>query len=146
MVSMNEQDNDSLAVLMLQLFVIILIFAVPTVILAMALPKYASWIILGGTYLLFALAALFAGIGWREPAYSLHARIYTLLVFAFTILAMPVYHLVNGDYWDFDDFVQGVLVRGAVVLTPFVAGLIGSWMMRRYVTPSGKCTGDVDRR
>ncbi|MEN6356520.1 MAG: hypothetical protein ABFD83_05475 [Armatimonadota bacterium] len=133
-----KDRDDSAVVLMVQVLAIILVFAVPTIVLTLALPKYSSWIVLGGIYLLFATAALFAGVGWRDPNYTLRAKIYTLLVLAATIFYVPTSRLISDFDWEFTDFVNAVSIRSACLLSPFIIGLILSRVMRKYTTPSGK--------
>lgn len=127
-----NNSDDGAAVLFIQVAAIVLVFAVPTAVLALVLPDYSSWIILGGTYLLFAVAALFAGIGWKDPNYSLRARIYTLLVLAGTILAVPTSRFFSDFDWEIGDFFHAVAMRSACLLSPFLIGLIFSRVMRRY--------------
>jgi hypothetical protein len=133
-----KDRNDSAAVLTVQVLAIVFVFAVPTIVLALALPKYSSWIVLGGTYLLFATAALFAGIGWREPNYTLRAKIYTLLVLVATIFYVPTSRLISDFDWEFTDFLDAAAIRSAYLLSPFVIGLILSRVMRKYTTPLDK--------
>lgn len=134
----NKDRDDSAAVLTVQVLAIVFVFAVPTIVLAIALPEYSSWIVLCGTYLLFATAALFAGIGWREPNYTLRAKICTLLVLAATIFYVPTSRLISDFDWEFTDFLNAVATRSAYLLSPFIIGLILSRVMRKYTTPSGK--------
>jgi hypothetical protein len=133
-----KNNDDGAAVLFIQVAAIVLVFAVPTAVLALVLPDYSSWIILGGTYLLFATAALFAGIGWQDPNYTTRARIYTLLVFAGTILAVPTSRFYSDFDWEIGDFLHAIALRSAYLLSPFFVGLIFSRIMRKYTAPSDK--------
>ncbi|MCE5323299.1 hypothetical protein LLG46_08290 [bacterium] len=131
-----DLKNDDAVVLIVQVLAIILVFAVPTTVLALALPDHSSKIVLCGIYLLFATVALFAGAGWREPNYSVRAKIYTLLVLAATIFYVPTSRLITDFDWDFIDFINSVGIRSAYLLSPFLVGLILSYVMRKYT--SGK--------
>ncbi|MHB9035687.1 MAG: hypothetical protein ACYC64_03410 [Armatimonadota bacterium] len=133
-----RESDDSAAVLIVQVLAIVLVFAVPTAVLALALPDYSSWIIVCGTYLLFATAALFAGIGWRDPNYTPRARAYTLVVIAGTILVMPISRLISDEFWELSDFLYTIFIRSASLLSPFLIGLVLSGVMKKYTTPPGK--------
>lgn len=133
-----RENDDGAAVLIVQVLAIVLVFAVPTAVLALALPDYSSWIILCGTYLLFATAALFAGIGWRDPNYTPRARAYTLVVLAGTILVVPISRLISDEFWELSDFFYTIFIRCASLLSPFIIGLVLSRVMNKYTIPSGK--------
>ncbi|MCE5315559.1 MAG: hypothetical protein ABFD49_02515 [Armatimonadota bacterium] len=134
----SKSGDDRTIVLGVQVLAILVVFAVPTAVLALALPDYSSWIVIGGTYLLFATAALFAGIGWRDSNYSPRARICTLLILAATILVAPTLRWISGEYWEFTYFLYVVAMRSASLLSPFIIGLILSRVMSRYTTPPDK--------
>ena len=133
-----DERNESTIVLIVQLIAILLVFAVPVVILTLALPQYAQAIVLVAAYALFGIAALFAGIGWREPSYGPTARAYTKWVFVFTIAAVALSRWTADPEQEIPDFVLSVLVRALILVLPFFLGRFIDWQMEKFSKPRVK--------
>ena len=133
-----DERNESTIVLIVQLVAILLVFAVPVVILALAIPQYAQTIVLIAVYVLFGIAALFAGVGWNEPSYGPTARAYTKWVFVFTIVAVAVSRWTAIPDQEISDYVIGVVIRALILVMPFFLGRFIDRQMQRYSMPQGK--------
>ena len=133
-----DERNESTIVLIVQLVAILLIFAVPVTVLALALPQYAQIIVLVSVYALFGIAALFAGVGWREPSYGPTARAYTKWVFIFTIAAVAVSRWTADPEQEIPGYVVGIVVRALILVLPFFLGRFIDHQMERYSKPKGK--------
>lgn len=132
MAAETDERNESTIVLIVQLVAILLIFAVPVAILVLVLPQYAQSIVLVAVYVLFGIAALFAGVGWREPSYGPAARAYTKWVFIFTIAAVALSRWTADPDQEISDFLTGVLIRALILVLPFFLGRFIDRQMEKY--------------
>ncbi|MCL5104946.1 MAG: hypothetical protein M1133_12645 [Armatimonadetes bacterium] len=130
-----DERNESTIVLIVQLAAILLVFAVPVTVLALAIPQHAQTIILIAVYTLFGIAALFAGIGWREPSYGETARSYTKWVFVFTITAVAASRWLADPDQEIPDYVVGVVIRALILLLPFFLGRFIDREMQKHSKP-----------
>lgn len=121
MTNHEEQQRDNTLVIIAQIAALLLVFAVPVTALLLIFPDHTTIIALISVYAIFAIAALFAGIGWQEPTYTRQAKIYTVLIIALTVAAVATSrwqsYSDHGMKWTLD-----VLARTSFLVIPFFLG------------------------
>lgn len=117
-----NEKSENAAILTIQILAFLLVFAVPVGLLLLLFPKHTEAIIMISVYTLFGISALFAGVGWNEPAFGPEAKSYTKWIIAFTVVAMAVSRWFSFPEQDEVEWALGILPRAAVLILPFFLG------------------------
>lgn len=117
-----NEKSENAAVITIQILAFLLVFAVPVGLLLLFFPQRAETIIMVAVYALFGISALFAGVGWNEPAFGSAAKSYTKWIIAFTVVAMAVSRWYAFPEQDETEWVWDVLSRAAVLILPLFLG------------------------
>ncbi len=119
----DEESNENVIVIIAQVLALLIAYAVPVGLLLLIFPDHTRKIILIAVYALFAISALFAGVGWSDPNYSSEAKFYTRWIIVLTVIAMAASKWYSAPpEQEVMDWAVGVLMRAAILVLPFFIG------------------------
>jgi len=135
----DEEPNENLIVIIFQVLAMLIAFAVPVGLLLLIFPDHTRRIVLVSVYGIFAISALFAGIGWTDANYSPSAKFYTKGIIAFTVIAMAASKWYSAPpEQEVSDWAVAVLIRAAILVLPFFIGRFISSQVTKASKPPAR--------
>lgn len=135
----DAEPEDNAIVVIVQILALLIAFAVPVGLLLLVFPDHSRRIVLVSVYGFFAISALFAGVGWTDPNYSLAGKFYTKWIIVFTVIAMAVSKWYSAPpEQEVSDWAVAVLIRTAILVLPFFVGRFISSQVTNASQPKAK--------
>ena len=135
----DEEPKENAIVVIVQILALLIAFAVPVGLLLLIFPDHTRKIVLVAVYTVFAISALFAGVGWTDPNYSPTGKFYTKWIIALTVVAMAASKWYSAPpEQEVSDWAVAVLIRAAILVLPFFVGRFISSQVTKASKPRTK--------